>query len=209
MTDKSGLPKDYKEKLENWKDLTLTEICDIPAQMPDCYMYTPVLKIFSELFEEPYKSFLTSISFYKQSKTFKTILNMEGRARTKKIVEQYNFMEVLTNILIPTKTQWEEYCNKLMDGSITIKDIANLRLDRVDDAELTNEFTAMNRGSRKPWINDRIAEFRQFKCFSQSVEIAKLLEEIQGANDIEGNFHSVELIRRSVSKSIRYTLYFG
>ncbi|XP_078327262.1 E3 ubiquitin-protein ligase rnf213-alpha-like isoform X2 [Crassostrea virginica] len=194
---KSGLPNGYKEVLENWRKMTLEDICDIPAQMPDCLMYIPALKVFSEVLKEPVKGFVTGISFYKQSKTFRTVLDKERQSKTKMQVQGYSFMEVLTNILIPSQARWDGYCNKLVDGSITIEDIVTLRLDKVNDNELTKEFTAMNRGSKKPWIENRIAEFRRFKCFTQSVEIAKLLKEIQVANDIGGNFQFVELIRRS------------
>ena len=207
FVDKSGLPNGYKEVLENWTKMTLEDICDIPAQMPDCLMYIPALKVFSEVLKEPVKGFVTGISFYKQSKTFRTVLDKERQSKTKMQVQGYSFMEVLTNILIPSQARWDGYCNKLVDGSITIEDIVTLRLDKVNDNELTKEFTAMNRGSKKPWIENRIAEFRRFKCFTQSVEIAKLLKEIQVANDIGGNFQFVELIRRSVSISIRFNLH--
>ncbi|XP_062570770.1 E3 ubiquitin-protein ligase RNF213-like [Saccostrea cucullata] len=194
---KSGLPNGYETILQNWKKMKLEDICEIPKQMSDYTMHTPRLKVFTEILEEPVISFVKCISFYKQSKTFETVLKSVSKQKTAMEMKKYDFFELFEEVLNPAKDMWGEYCTSLENGTITIEDIETLHLHRVDDDSLQKEFTAMNRGSKKPWIQNRIAEFRRYKCFSQSVEAARLLKEIRNTNNIEGNFDSVELIERS------------
>ncbi|XP_061196022.1 E3 ubiquitin-protein ligase rnf213-alpha-like [Saccostrea echinata] len=193
---KSGLPNGYETVLQNWKKMKLEDICVIPKQMSDFAMYTPRLKVFTEILEEPVKSFVKCISFYKQSKTFQTVIKSVSKQQSGEM-KNYDFFELFEEVLNPAKDMWEEYCTSLENGTITIRDIETLQLHKVDDSSLQKEFTAMNRGSKKPWIKNRIDEFRRYKCFSRSVETAGLLKEIQSTNNIEGNFDSVELIERS------------
>jgi hypothetical protein len=198
-TDKAGLPEGYDAILEHWKEMQLDELCQIPKQKSDCAMYTPSLVVFKEILVEPVTSFVRNISFYKNSNTFQTVLQTETQKRNAQEIRRFQFFELFDKILNPAKEIWETYCNKLQDGTITIEDIEILQMHKVDENSLQKEFTAMNRGSRKPWIKTRISEFQRFKCFSQSVETARLLKRIRETNEIVGNFDSVELIERSVS----------
>lgn len=198
-TDKAGLPEGYDAILNNWKEMKLDDVCEIPTQISDFAMYTPCLKVFKEILEEPVKSFVRNISFYKSSKTFQTVLQIEVQRKPAQEIRHFQFLELFDKILNPAREAWETYCNRLEDGTITICDIETLQMHKVDDSSLQKEFTAMNRGSKKPWIQTRISEFHLFKCFSRSIETARLLKKIRETNEIMGNFDSVELIERSVS----------
>lgn len=184
-----------ERKLQNWRSLEIGKVCAITEESGEFGQNQPDVILFSDLISK-LDFIVKNISCYNDSKTFHKILKNVAQLHRKST--EFHFEDVIDKILIPTTDTWDEICNKMKTGSISVSEIEKYCFNDFTDDQLYNELVAMNRGRKEDWIKDRITQLQRFRMFSKTVSVAKLLLKVRDEYDINGSFENLELIAKSV-----------
>lgn len=185
--------------LKNWRSLEIGEVCAIPEESGGFAEYQPNVILFIDLLSK--LDFIVKNMFcYNESKTFHTI--MKNTAKLHRRSADFQFVDVIDTILIPTTDTWDKICIKMKTGSISVCEIEKYCFNDFNDDELYDELVAMNRGRKENWIKDRITQLQRFRMFSKTVSVAKLFLRVRDEFDIDGSFENLELIAKSVKNAL-------
>jgi hypothetical protein len=173
-------------------------MCSIPEQSIGWNQYQPEVTLFRDLLTH-LKTFVTNIYFYHDSKSFHKILRLV--ARKYRNAQDFGFDDVVEKILLHTQSIWNNLCEKIEQGTISVKEIEEYHFNEFSDDQLHAEFVAMNRGKKPRWIRERITQLQRFRQFSKTVAVAKLIVGVRERYDIKGSFQHLEMIANSVCTS--------
>lgn len=182
--------------MQDWKLSKINEVCSIPKDTEGWQQYEPEVTIFRDLISK-FDFLVKNIFFCDGSKSFHKILEMKANR-----IKQNSDMDdedIVQNILTSALDIWNDLCNKMKTGVISIREIEKYRFNKCSNQELYNELVAMNRGGKEDWIKERITQLKRFRMFSKTVEVAKHFLEIKERYDFCGAFCNLEIIANSVS----------
>lgn len=183
-----------ERELQNWRLLKINEVCLIPEDTVGCQQYKPEITIFRDLLSK-FDFLVKNIFFYDESKSFHKILEMKANKKNLDTEDE----DLVQNILKSAKNIWDELCNKMKTGYISIYEIEKYRFNIFSDEELYKELVAMNRGGKEDWIKERITQLQRFRMFTKTVTVAKLFLDVNKRYNFDGSFRNLEIIANSVS----------
>lgn len=187
--------------LQNWQLSRINEVCLIPKDTVGWQQYTPEITIFRDLLSK-FDFLVKNIFFCDESKSFHKILEMRANKKYLDMEDE----DLAQNVLKSAKSIWDELCNKMKTGNISICEIEKYRFNKFSDEELYKELVAMNRGGKEDWIKERITQLQRFRMFTKTVTVAKLFLDVQNRHNFDGSFRNLEIIANSVS-AILYLMH--
>lgn len=181
--------------LQNWRFYEIGAVCFIPEEIVGWIQYQPDIILFKDLLSS-LADFVGNIYNYNESKSFhKLLAKLAGTFRN---TPDLKFDDVMNKILMPTKQIWDDLCNKMKNGFISVLEIETHCFGEYSDEQLYGELVAMNRGRKDNWVNERIDQLHRFRMFSKTVSVARLFLDVKEKYNVCGSFQNLELIANSV-----------
>lgn len=191
-----------EKELQNLRLSKINDVCLIPEETVGWQQYKPEITIFRDLLFK-FDFLVKNIFFCDESKSFHKILEMKANKKNNLDMEDEDLVH---NVLKSAKDIWDELCNKMKTGYISICETEKYRFNKFSDEELYQELVAMNRGRKEDWIKERVSQLQRFRMFTKTVSVAKLFLDVQKRYNFDGSFRNLELIANSVSALLYFML---